>query len=253
MWDDARALNATAATLAAMAFVALSYAALAWLVRQPAFAFREVVVVTPLARANAAYLEAAVRTELRGTFFTLDLAQARQALAGVPWIRAAGLRRQWPGRLEIEIEEHAPLARWNDAGLVNTRGEVFVADWNGELPQFVGPVGASAVMTAAFRAWAARLAPLALKLRGLTLTARGGWEIRAQAQAGPLDIELGRDDPDGRLARLIAAYSRTVGALARAGRPVERVDLRYRNGFAAHLAGASGAPAPDSRNTRKSG
>ena len=123
MWDDPRQLNATAATLAVMALAALLYAAFAWLVRQPVFAFREVVVTTPLARANGAYLEAVVRSELSGTFFTLDLNRAREAIARVPWVRGAGLRRQWPRRLEIEIEEHAPLARWSAGGLVNTRGD----------------------------------------------------------------------------------------------------------------------------------
>ena len=237
MWDDERQLNAAAATLALMALVALAWAGGAWLVRQPAFAFREVVVTTPLSRANGAYLEAVVRSELSGTFFTLDLARARGALAHVPWVRSAGLRRQWPRRLEIEIEEHAPLARWNDAGLVNTRGEVFVADWNGELPQFNGPPGASAAMTARYRDWSAVVAPLDLAVRGLALTPRGGWELRTDGRAGPLSIQLGRDDVDARLARLVAAYGRTIGALARAGRAIERVDLRYRNGFAARVPG----------------
>jgi cell division protein FtsQ len=237
MWDDPRQLNATAATLVVMAVAALIYAAVAWLVRQPVFAFREVVVTTPLARANGAYLEAVVRSELSGTFFTLDLAHARSALSRVPWVRAAGLRRQWPRRLEIEIEEHAPLARWNDAGLVNTRGEVFVADWNGELPQFTGPQGTSDTMTARYRDWSGRLARLELTVRGLALTPRGAWEIRAQGRDGPLAIALGRDEADARLDRLIGAYPRTLAALARAGKPIARVDLRYRNGFAARVAG----------------
>jgi len=239
MWDDERQLNAAAATLALMAVVALAWAGGAWLVRQPAFAFREVVVTTPLSRANGAYLEAVVRSELSGTFFTLDLARARQALAQVPWVRTAGLRRQWPRRLEIEIEEHAPLARWNDAGLVNTRGEVFVADWNGDLPQFKGPPGSSAAMTTRFRDWSAVVAPLELTVRGLALTPRGGWELRTDGRAGPLAIQLGRDDVDARLARLVAAYGRTIDALARAGRAVESVDLRYRNGFAARVPGVT--------------
>jgi cell division protein FtsQ len=238
MWDDERQLNAAAATLAVMALAALLYAGFAWLVRQPIFAFREVVVTTPLARANGAYLEAVVRSELTGTFFTLDLNRARAALARVPWVRSAGLRRQWPRRLEIEIEEHQPLARWNDGGLVNTRGEVFVADWNGELPHFRGPADTAVTMTTRYRDWTAQLAPLDLKVRGLVLTPRGGWEIRAERAGAPLSIALGRDDVDARLARLVGAYPRTLDALARAGRPVERVDLRYRNGFAARVPGA---------------
>jgi cell division protein FtsQ len=243
MGDDERQLNAAAATLALMAVAVLAYAAVAWLVRQPAFAFREVVVTTPLHRANGAYLEAVVRSELSGTFFTLDLARARSALAQVPWVRTAGLRRQWPRRLEIEIEEHAPRARWNEGGLVNTRAEVFVADWNGELPQFSGPPGASMTMTTRFRDWSAVVEPLALTVRGVALTPRGGWELRTDGRAGPLAIQLGRDDVDARLARLVAAYGRTVDALARAGRPVERVDLRYRNGFAARMPGVIDRPA----------
>jgi len=242
MWDDERQLNAAAATLALMACVAMAYAVLAWAVRQPVFAFREVVVTTPLARANGAYLEAVVRSELSGTFFTLDLGGARAARARVPWVRSAGLRRQWPRRLEIEIEEHVPLARWSDGGLVNTRGEVFVADWNGELPQFSGPPGASQAMTASYRDWSARLGALDLKVRGLLLSARGGWEIRAERAGAPLAIALGRDDTQGRLARLIEAYPRTLDALAKAGRPVDRVDLRYRNGFAARVPGATDKP-----------
>jgi len=239
MWDDPRQLNATAATLAVMACAALFYATLAWLVRQPVFAFREVVVTTPLARANGAYLEAVVRSELSGTFFTLDLNHAREAIARVPWVRSAGLRRQWPRRLEIEIEEHAPLARWNDGGLVNTKGEVFVADWNGDLPQFAGPQGTSATLAARYREWSASLAEVHLRVLGIAMSPRGAWEIRADTPGGPLAIELGREDPDARLARLIAAYPRTLEPLARAGKPVERVDLRYRNGFAARIAGVT--------------
>ncbi len=128
MWDDARTLNAMALVLAGIAVAVLSWSALAWLVRQPAFAISEVVVTTPLERANGAHLESVVREELRGTFFTMDLERARRALAEVPWVRAIALRRQWPHRLEIAVEEQAPLARWNDAGLVNTMGEVFVAE-----------------------------------------------------------------------------------------------------------------------------
>ena len=243
MWDDARALNATALVLAGLAVAVLLWGALAWLVRQPAFALREVVVMTPLERASGAHLESVVREELRGTFFTMDLERARTALAQVPWVRAIALRRQWPHRLEIAVEEQSPLARWNDAGLVNTMGEVFVADWNGELPQFNGPDGQSAAVTARYRDWTAALAPLALTIHALTLSARGGWQIAAVGRTGPLTLELGRDDPGGRLARFIGAHELTTGLLARAGRPVEQVDLRYRNGFAARIPGFREKPA----------
>ena len=242
MWDDARQMNAISAVLALFAALVLLWGGLAWLLRQPMFAFREVVIQVSPERASAAHLEAAIRGELAGSFFTMNLDRARGAFARVPWVRAVALRRQWPQRLEVTIEEHVPLARWNDGGLVNTHGEVFVADWNGELPQFRGPADTAAAMTARYREWTARLAPLDLRVRGIVLSPRGGWEIRAERAGAPLSIALGRDDVDARLARLIGAYPRTLDALARAGRPVERVDLRYRNGFAARVPGALDKP-----------
>ena len=237
MWDDARALNAMALVLVGVAVAFLLWGAIAWLVRQPVFAIRDVVVTTPLARASGAHVESIVREELAGTFFTLDLERARRALGEVPWVRSVALRRQWPHRLEVAVEEQEPFARWNDAALVNTSGEVFVADWNGELPQFSGPDGQSKTMTDRYREFAAALAPLALTVRGLTMSPRGGWQIAAAGAGGPMTLDLGRDDPSERLARFIGAYDRTIGALVRAGRGVEQVDLRYRNGFAARIPG----------------
>jgi len=266
MWDDHRQLNGIALALVLCTIAGLVWAALTWLVRQPAFAFREVVVTNSLVHASGAHLESVVREELAGTFFTLDLDRASGALSRIPWVRSVGLRRQWPRRLEIDVVEHEPLARWNDAGLVDTRGDVFNADWDGDLPQFTGPDGRSSTITARYREWSAMLAPLGLSIRTLALSPRGGWEISAAAPAGStrargpsqganhstpggsetanaasvgvhLRIELGRDDPSGRLARFVAAHDRTIGALARAGRRIEQVDLRYRNGFAARVPG----------------
>ena len=235
MWDDAKQMNGIAATLGVLVAASLLWAGAAWVVRQPAFAWREVVVINRLERASATHLEAVVREELSGTFFTMDLDRARQALAQVPWVRNVALRRQWPHRLEVEVEEHSPFARWNEAALVNPLGEVFDADWKDDLPQFQGPEGRAAEMTAQYRAWSARLSPLALTVRTLRLSARGSWHIEAAGPQGPLTLELGRDDADARLARFVAAQPRTLGTLARAGTHVDYVDLRYRNGFAARV------------------
>ncbi|MFI4925880.1 MAG: hypothetical protein ACHQJ7_12155, partial [Vicinamibacteria bacterium] len=67
--------------------------------------------------------------------------------------------------------------------------------------------------------------------------------LKATSAGAPLAIELGRDEPDARLARFVAAYGRTVGALARSGTRIGEVDLRYRNGFAARVPGFREKPA----------
>jgi cell division protein FtsQ len=237
MWDDAKALAGLAATLAIMATVALAGAFVVWLARQPAFEIREVVVTTPLKRASAPHLEAVIRDEIAGTFFTLDLERARGAIVKVPWIRTVAVRRQWPHRLEVAVEEHEPLARLDDQALVNTVGEVFAALYQGTLPRFTGAASESGELARRYREWSAIVAPLSLELTEVALSARGAWRVRAEGAAGAMTLDLGREDASTRLQRFVAAYGRTVGALARQGRRIEYVDLRYRNGFAARVPG----------------
>jgi len=237
MWDDAKQLNAVAAGLALFAVVLLGYGAVRWITQLPAFAFRAVGVNGALERADPRYLEAVIREELAGTFFTMNLDRARASLERVPWVRRVALRRQWPQRLEVSIEEHVPLARWNATALVNVEGEVFAADHDGELPHFEGPEGRSAEMTARYREWSEALASLAMAIETLRLSPRGGWYVRTRGEVGMLGVELGRDEPAARLARFLAAHGRTLGVLARTGTRIEHVDLRYRNGFAARVPG----------------
>lgn len=243
MWDSPRQLNVLALSFALVAVALLAWGVGGWAVRQPLFGIRKVVIEGPLQRADAAHLRAVVREELSGTFFTLRLAEARASLERVPWVKTVGLRREWPGTLRIEIAEHQPLARWNDAALVDTDGEVFAADFAGALPQLEGPEGSAALVAARFRDYGGELASRALAIAELKLSARGGWRLRT-AGGAPLTIELGRSDPAERLARFVAYYGRTVGALARAGKRIEYADLRYGTGFAVRVPALNDKSAP---------
>ena len=237
MWDDPKQLNAVAGGLALVASLLLLWAALGWAARQSAFAFREVVVTGALAHVEPSELELVVRRELSGTFFTMNLESARASIAKLPWVRGVSLRRQWPQRLEVTVEEHVPFGRWNDTALVDTFGGVFTASYDGVLPQFAGPPERAAEVAERYREASAALAPLSLEVEAVRLSARGGWQITAKGPSNRLALELGRDEPSARLERFVAVYDRTIGALARAGTRIEHVDLRYRSGFAARVPG----------------
>jgi cell division protein FtsQ len=250
MWDNPRQLNAVAIVVAAAALAMLLVAAAAWAVRQPALAIREVVIQGDLVRANPAHLEAVVREELRGGFFTLTLADARASLESVPWVREASVRRSWPLRLEVTVSEHQPFARWNDNALVDVQGDTFVADYDGELPQFFGPDGHSVEFTARFREFARTLEPVGLNLISARLTERGTWEL-GTAGAAAIKLQLGRVDPAARLARFVDFYPSTMARLQRAGMRADRVDLRYRNGFAVRVPGLDAATKPGAKRSSK--
>ena len=133
MWDDHRMLNGIADWVYALALLLILYGALMLIIRLPVFPIHEVVVTGSIAHTTRDQVLDIVSGRLKGNFFTQDLEQARLAFEKLPWVRHASLRRQWPDRLFVEIEEHVAIARWRDAALVNSFGEVFEAAFGPQL------------------------------------------------------------------------------------------------------------------------
>ncbi|MCL2871559.1 MAG: cell division protein FtsQ/DivIB [Betaproteobacteria bacterium] len=229
-------MSAISLTLILLSAAALLWAAGHWLVRLPSFAFRQ-VVVRDLHRADPAHVAAVIRRELKGTFFTMDLDGAQQALRQVPWVRNAGLHREWPDRLEVSIEEFEPFANWNESALVTRDGAVFVAPYDDDLPELAGRDDEAVAVIERFENWSQKLATLGLDVHAVRHSPRGSWQIEATDKSGGAQvIELGRDTADARLDRFASVYRKTAGALMRSGRQPEYIDLRYQNGLAIRTA-----------------
>jgi cell division septal protein FtsQ len=47
---------------------------------------------------------------------TVDIAASRESIAKVPWVARAEVKRNWPGKIVIAIEENAPVALLHGAG-----------------------------------------------------------------------------------------------------------------------------------------
>ena len=234
MWDNPRLLNAAANLLIGVALALLAMAGVQLLLRSPWFELREVTVFGAPTHTGGEQIRRATQAALSGAnFLAVDIDAVRGALERLPWVRRVELRRVWPDRLEISLEEHVAFAHWGDAGLVNTHGEFFPARSDESLPHLAGPQGTVAEVTRRYRAFAQLLAPLADAPQRVTLTSRYAWQLRL---ASGLHIELGRDYPaepaDRRLARFVAAYPQTLGRMQRKH---EYVDLRYSNGFALRI------------------
>lgn len=229
MWDRPALMNATANVLYAVAAFGVLAVAAALLVRLPAFDLREVKVGGDLKHITRGEIEGVVQRELAGNFFTLDLGVARAAFERLPWVRRVDVRRHWPGGLDVALEEHAPLARWGVAALVNTHGEVFGAAYDGDLPLFTGPEGAAREMAIQYAYFSRTLRRIGETPVEVQLTARRAWQVKL---ASGVTLALGRESIETRLARFVEAHGRTLGPL---GRRIEYVDLRYANGFAVRV------------------
>jgi len=229
MWDRPETLNRCAELLFALALVLFLYGAVYTVARLPVFPLREVRLTHAVSFVGREQVEALIRREVRGNFFTVDLARVRAAFMKLPWVREASLRRTWPDRLDVTLEEHVPLARWGETALVNSRGEVFNAAYDGDLPVFVGPPESAKEMAIQYEYFRRSLAAIGKSPQRLQVTPRRAWQMRLDDGT---TLELGREEVEARLARFIAIYRRALAPLAR---KIEVVDLRYANGFAVRI------------------
>ncbi len=249
MWDDPKRLNFVAGLLTALSIVALGASLVAWLARHPVFAIRQVQFLGPMRHVDAAQLRRVVADELSGTFFTLNLDAARVAFSGVPWVREAAVRRRWPNRLEVRLDEHQPLARWNGSTLVNREGEVFSAEYDGELPALVGPEGSARTVADTYYRYRSTLAAVARSIAELRLSDRRAWTLHLD---NGIAVELGRDRPDERMQRFVAWYPKALAPLlGEEGTHIQQVDMRYRSGFAVRVPGFREPPPKDESQTTR--
>lgn len=231
MWDNAQALRQLANALFGISFALVLYGALHYTLHLPVFSLRALQLSAAPQRVDAAQIEAVVRSEVRGNFFTVDLESMRHAFEKLPWVRKVSVRRHFPWRLEVGMEEHVALAHWNGAELVNTYGEVFAATTNQVLPKFIGQPDSASDVTQTYKAFSTQLAPLHQEIAQISLSPRHAWQLRLN---NGMLLELGREQPQQRLERFVAVYPHSMAFLRHTA---SYVDLRYRDGFAAYLPG----------------
>jgi len=174
------------------------------------------------------------------------LRAAREAFEQVPWVRKAAVRREYPGLLHVELEEHDAVAYWgpeSGSALVNSQGEVFEANVGDveqeDLPRLSGPEGSSQEVLAMYGVVAPVFKTMGLELEELELNGRGGWRAKLANNAV---VQLGGGDEQEllqrtrrfarTLAQVAAQYQRRVDAL-------ESADLRHVGGYALKLRGVT--------------
>lgn len=251
---DVKLMNITASVLFAAVGVLLAAAFGWWLLRNPMFAIGGIKVEGEVTHNSVAMLRANVAPRLAGNFFTLDLQKAREAFQAVPWVREATVRRQFPNRLRVHLQEHQPVALWGPEGesrLVNSFGEVFEANVGDveqdDLPRLAGPEGSSPQVLAMYHQVAPLFETLDLAVAQLTLSGRGSWTLELDTGA---TIELGRGTPEELVARTQRFAQTLTQVTSKYGRRPEALvsaDLRHGDGYAVRMRGVSTTAGADTQ------
>lgn len=232
MWDNTLMLRNTTNALIVFSALAMLYGAVYYVAHLPGlFQLQSVRLSETPQRVSTMGLLHAIRNEVRGSLITVDIERLRQSLEKLPWVRSVSIRREFPDRLVVKLEEHQAMARWDNSALVNQYGETFVAVSEQTLPGFIGQDGTSAEIAQHYAQYNRQLGALGVSVAQITLSPRHAWQLRL---SNGMVLELGREDMQQRLERFVAVYPYANERIqkAEAGNTVKYVDLRYRNGFA---------------------
>ncbi|WP_372872378.1 cell division protein FtsQ/DivIB [Shewanella sp.] len=170
----------------------------------------------------------AMQALMESSFFSADVTEVQQAIEALPWVYKASVRRVWPARIKVFLQEQKAEARWNGMDWVNEHGEVFGAPPQPDLdrlPKLSGPETKAAEVLTAYRQIAELLKINGFGLESLSLSPRHAW---IAVLDNGITLELGREDKMARVQRFINVYP----TLKQQSKVVSRVDLRYDTGLA---------------------
>ena len=168
--------------------------------------------------------------------------RVREAVKRLPWVRDCAVRRVFPGTLEVSIEAHVPLARWDDTRLVSVRGEVFAADYEARCRASPGPRAPPPRWPRPGRASGGPPRRSRARSRSSRLTRAPG--LAGEARLGARDRARARRHRGAPG----ALRGRVAAAAAEAAAGATHADLRYPNGFALRgVAGEERRNAPKGR------
>ena len=243
MWDNAQLLRTVANLLFGLSLLLVLMGTARYVLQLKTFPLNTVQLSEAPKNIPKDLIEHVVHEQIRGNFFTVDLDKTRAAFEHLPWVRKVNVRRKFPWSLEVQLEEHKALARWNGNSLVNTYGEIFTEKTEAALPAFFGQANTSAQVTSMYDEFNKELQPMKQEVSQISLTPRYAWQIRL---GNGMVLELGREQMQQRLERFVNVYPYSLSTLSHT---VKHIDLRYRNGFAAYL--PNGSDALDKRTSGK--
>jgi len=204
------------------------------------FPVNEVEVLGTLDYTDRNELRELVVAQTASGFYRLDVNEIRKGVITMPWVAEAHVRRIWPDRISLEVVEHEPTARWNDASLISKKYELFDppqlaknslrrAEWLAyfsQFPQLAGSDGRHEAVLSGYRTMQVYLREFDVIIDALT---EDGRRSQSLVLANNISVELGNTDIEERMRRFVSIYDRLIEPLA--GRSAH-FDMRYTNGFA---------------------
>lgn len=183
---------------------------------------------------------------LPNTYIGQNVDDIQQEIMQFPWIKQASVRKQWPDRLIVSIEEYKPAFYWNDLFLLDNYGNIFNVPLDRfverQLPKLYGPEGKEKAIVKIyykFNDLSKKLASsgLTLQIKSTVTDERNAWQlIIKQCIAGfcpenqEMKLILGSENIEQRYQQFIKLLPEIQVRIPKDER-ITVADLRYESGI----------------------
>ncbi|MDU0810636.1 MAG: cell division protein FtsQ/DivIB [Burkholderia sp.] len=235
MWNNVRQLNLAANILRILFILSFVVIALLYLIRSQMFVIHTICIAGDTVHIKVLDAQDSIVNKINGNFFTINLDVVRNAFEKMPWIRRASVRRIWPNKLLVILEEYRPLSIWGNGHsdqFVSIDGDLFTGNQNElkeSLPSLYGPEGNVKSIVKHYYDFIRWFAPLNLKISKITMSSSYAWTIQL---SNGMKVELGKERDSQSLSYIVHRFVNAWTTLIKYwGNNIEYVDLRYPNGF----------------------
>ncbi|MCW9710618.1 cell division protein FtsQ/DivIB [Avibacterium sp. 21-586] len=170
--------------------------------------------------------------DLKG-FWGQDISLVKEQILTIPWVSQAIVRKIWPDRLSILLNEYTPVAIWNHNEFVSPEGVVFKLPMDRlgdrDLPRLAGPDYKSLVVLEAWKKIYNELKAKNLVLKSLSIDEREAWQLELE---NGVILKLGRGEWKAKIDRFVTIYPEIE---VPENKRLAYVDLRYKVGAAVGL------------------
>jgi cell division protein FtsQ len=174
-------------------------------------------------------IEGVISEHLDKGFLNINIADIQKDILKIRWIDKVSIGKRWPGKLEINVFEHTPVARWGERGLLNDKGILFIEIENiNHIPDLVylfGPEGTSMEVAERYFYLRDHLIPLGMNVKRVFVSPRGAWEIKLY---NGININFGRKGLDDKV-NIFIDIARNI--ISQQSDDIESIDMRYDSGF----------------------
>ncbi|MBV1906731.1 MAG: cell division protein FtsQ/DivIB [Pseudomonadales bacterium] len=176
-----------------------------------------------------------VADHIREGFVLVRLDEVVASVMALSWPGGVEVHRVWPDKLRLHVTRQSLVARWNGSGYLSASGQVVLDPDlpNANLPRFFVQHASAISAMRVFEGLNDVIQHTHLKIVELYEDAQGSWRVQF---GGGLEVALGTDELNGRLARFVRVYNKSLQYNLE---QIARVDARYQNGVAVKWTDAS--------------